>query len=42
VAGEGGVVLFKDGIGVYAGEATGHVGYGAGAYAHITSAAACK
>ena len=42
VAGEGGVVLFKDGIGVYAGEAAGHVGYGAGAYAHITSAAACK
>ncbi len=42
VAGEGGVVLFKDGIGVYAGGAAGHVGIGAGAYAHITSAAACK
>ena len=42
LAGEGGVVLFKDGVGVYAGDAKGHVGYGAGTYAHITSAAGCN
>jgi hypothetical protein len=42
LVGEGGVVLFKDGIDVYTGDAAGHMGYGAGTYARVTSAAACN
>jgi len=40
-AGDGGVVVFNGGIGLYAGEAGGTYGYGAGAYVNITSVAGC-
>ena len=40
--GAGGVVAFKGGVGLYAGEAAGSLGYGAGVYVNITSVAGCK
>jgi hypothetical protein len=36
------VVAFNGGIGLYAGEAKGKFGYGAGAYVNITSVSGCQ
>jgi len=41
-AGDGGVVVFDGGIGLYGGDAAGNLGYGAGVYVNITTVAACQ
>ena len=40
--GAGGVVILNGAVGLYAGDASGNLGYGAGVYVNVTSAAACQ